>query len=197
MPIRRLSLLLLLFTLAPSLASEAGEIIRFKLLPQESQILTQVPNPFGIVDGELTVRKGEAEGDSLDLQGTGKVRLTIDAASYNSNIGLRDEDVQENYLEVEQFPLITFTSTGIENGKKTPSPEKAREFTITGILELHGVKKEIRVPVKLSQEEKRIIVEGRTKILFDDFNINTPVLLFIRSGNHTEVSFRFVAEQQP
>ncbi len=197
MPIRRLSLLLLLFTLAPSLASEAGEIIRFKLLPQESQILTQVPNPFGIVDGELTVRKGEAEGDTLDLQGTGKVRLTIDAASYNSNIGLRDEDVQENYLEVEQFPLITFTSTGIENGKKIPSPEIAREFTITGILELHGVKKEIRVPVKLSQEGKRIIVEGRTKILFDDFNINTPVLLFIRSGNHTEVSFRFVAEQQP
>jgi len=197
MPIRRLSLLLLLFTLAPSLASEAGEIIRFKLLPQESQILTQVPNPFGIVDGELTVRKGEAEGDTLDLQGTGKVRLTIDAASYNSNIGLRDEDVQENYLEVEQFPLITFTSTGIENGKKTPSPEIAREFTITGILELHGVKKEIRVPVKLSQEGKRIIVEGRTKILFVDFNINTPVLLFIRSGNHTEVSFRFVAEQQP
>ncbi len=125
------------------------------------------------------------------------MRLTIDAASYNSNIGLRDEDVQENYLEVEQFPVITFTSTGIENGKKTPSPKMAREFTITGILELHGVKKEIRVPVKLSQEGKRIIVEGRTKILFDDFNINTPVLLFIRSGNHTEVSFRFVAEQKP
>ena len=197
MPICRLSLFLLLFTLPAPLISEAGELIRFKLLPQESQILMQVPNPFGIVKGELTVREGEAEGDTLDLQGTGKVRLTIDAASYNSNIGLRDEDVQENYLEVEQFPLITFTSTGIENGKKTPSPEKPREFTITGILELHGVKKEIRVPVKLTQEGKRITVEGNTIIMFDDFNITTPVLLFIRSSNHTEVSFRFVAEQQP
>ncbi len=197
MPIRRLSLFLLLFTLPAPLISEAGEPIRFKLLPQESHILTQVPNPFGIVKGELTVREGVAEGDITDLQGTGRVRLTIDAASYNSNIGLRDEDVQENYLEVEQFPLITFTSTGIENGKKTPSPEMAREFTITGILELHGVKKEIRVPVKLTQERKRITVEGNTIIMFDDFNINTPVLLFIRSGNHTEVSFRFVAEQQP
>ncbi len=189
--------LILLLTLASSLASEAGEVVRFRLLPQESQILTQVPNPFGIVDGELTVREGEAEGDILDLQGTGKVRLTIDAASYNSNIGLRDEDVQENYLEIEQFPLITFTSAGIDRGKKTPSPEMAREYTITGILELHGVKNEIRVPVKLTQEGKRITVKGKIKILFDDFNIATPVLLFIRSGNHTEVSFRFVAEQQP
>ena len=197
MPIRRLSLLLLLLTLPPPLISEAGELIRFKLLPQESQILTQVPNPFGIVDGELTVREGEAEGDILDLQGTGKVRLTIDAASYNSNIGLRDEDVQENYLEVEQFPLITFTSTGIENGKKTPSPEKAREFTITGILELHGEKREVRVPVKLTQQGKRIIVEGKTRIRFNDFNIAIPTVLFIRSGSHTDVSFRFVAEQQP
>ncbi len=197
MPIRRLSLFLLLFTLPAPLISEAGEPIRFKLLPQESHILTQVPNPFGIVKGELTVREGVAEGDITDLQGTGRVRLTIDAASYNSNIGLRDEDVHENYLEVEQYPLIAFTSTGIENGKKTPSPEMAREFTITGIVKLHGVKKEIRVPVKLTQEGKRITVEGNTRILFDDFNITTPVLLFIRSGNHTEVSFRFVAEQQP
>jgi len=125
------------------------------------------------------------------------VRLTIDAASYISNIGLRDEDVRENYLEVEQFPLITFTSTGIENGKKTLSPEMARDFTITGILELHGVKKEIRVPVKLTQEGKRIIVKGKMMVLFGDFNIATPVLLFIRSGNHTKVSFRLVAEQQP
>ncbi|MFQ5990392.1 MAG: YceI family protein [Candidatus Methylomirabilales bacterium] len=193
----RLSILLLFFTLAPSLASEAGELIRFKLLPQESQILTQVPNPFGIVKGKLTVREGVAEGHITDLQGTGRVRLTIDAASYNSNIRLRDNDVQENYLEVQQYPLIAFTSTGIENGKKIPSPEKAREFTIKGILELHGEKREIRVLVKLTQQGKRIIVEGKTRILFDDFNIATPVLLFIRSESHTAVSFRFVGEQQP
>ncbi len=193
----RSSILILLLTLASSLASEAAEVVRFRLLPQESQILTQVPNPFGIVDGELTVREGEAEGDILDLQGTGHVRITIDAASYNSNIGLRDEDVQENYLEVEEFPVIFFTSTGIEDVKKSQSPGKAWKFTITGILELHGAKKEIRVPVKLTQEGKRITVKGKIKILFDDFNIATPVLLFIRSGNHTEVSFRFVAEQQP
>ncbi len=193
----RSSILLLLLTLALSLASEAGEVIRFKLLVQESQILTQVPTPFGIVNGKFTVREGEAEGDARDLQGTGQVRLTVDAASYISNIGLRDEDIQENYLEVEEFPVIVFTSTGIENGKKTRSPEKAREFTIKGILELHGVKRELRVPVKLTQQRKRITVEGRMKILFEDFNIAIPSILFFRSGDSVEVTFRFVGEQQP
>ncbi len=193
----RFSILLLLLTLASSLASEAGELIRFKLLPQESQILTQVPNPFGIVNGEFAVREGEAKGDARDLQSTGRVRVTVDAASYNSNIGLRDEDIQENYLEVKEFPVIVFTSTRVEKIKKPRSPEKAWEFTIMGVLKLHGVKRELRVPVKLTQQGKRIIVEGRTKILFEDFNIAIPSILFFRSGDSVEVTFRFVGEQQP
>ena len=197
MLIWRFSIFLLLLTLPPTLASEAGELIRFNLLPQESQILTQVPNPFGIVSGKFTVREGEAEGDIQDLQRTGRVTLTVDAASYNSKIGLRDQDVQENYLETKEFPVIVFTSKGVESVKQPRSPDKAWEFTIKGVLELHGLKRELRVPVKLTQQGKRIIVEGRTRILFADFNITTPVLLFIRSGNHAEVSFRFVGEQQP
>ena len=193
----RSSILILLLTLALSLASEAGEVVHFRLLPQESQILAKVPNPFGIVDGKFTVREGEAKGDIQDLQGTGQVRITINAASYNSNIGLRDEDVQENYLEVEEFPVIVFTSTGIEDVKKSQSPEKAWEFTIRGVLKLHGVERELRVPVKLTQQGKRFTVEGRTKILFEDFNIAIPTILFFRSGDSVEVIFRFTGEQQP
>ena len=193
----RTSILILLLTLASSLASEAAEVIRFKLLPQESQILTQVPNPFGIVNGKFTVREGEANGDIQDLQGTGQVRITIDAASYNSNIGLRDEDIQEYYLEVEEFPVIVFTSTGIEDVKKSQSQEKAWEFTIKGVLKLHGVERELRVPVKLTQQGKRFTVEGRTIILFEDFNIAIPTILFFRSGDSVEVIFRFTGEQQP
>lgn len=197
MLIFRSSILILLLTLAPSLASKAGEVVRFRLLPQESQILAKVPNPFGIVDGKFTVREGEAKGDIQDLQGTGQVRLTIDADSYNSKIGLRDEDVKENYLETKEFPVVVFTSTGIEDVKKSQSQEKAWEFTIKGVLKLHGVERELRVPVKLTQQGKRFTVEGRTIILFEDFNIAIPTLLFIRSGNHAGVSFRFTGEQQP
>ncbi len=196
MLLSRFCITLLLLYLVPTLAS-ASEVLRFKLLPLESRILTQISHPFGIVDGELTVREGEAKGDTLNLQGTGRVRLTIDAASYNSNIGLRDEDIQENYLEVKEFPVIVFTSTGIENGKKTRSPEKAREFTIKEVLELHGVKKELLVPVKLTQQGKGITIEGRTKILFEDFNIAIPSILFFRSGDSVEATFRFVGEQKP
>ncbi len=197
MLIFRSSFLILFLTLAPSLASEAAEIVRFRLLPQESQILTRVSSPFGIVTGEFTIREGEAQGDAQDLQGTERVRVTIATTSYDSKIRRRNKDVKANYLETKEFPVVVFTSTGIEDIKKSHSKEKAWEFTIKGVLKLHGVERELRVPVKLIQRGKKITIEGRTKILFGEFNIATPIVLSLSSGNDVEVSFRFTGEQQP
>lgn len=185
--------------LTPSLSFAQGELLRFRLLPQESKILTEVLDPFGgIVKGEFTLKEGESRGRIHDLEGSGSVRLTIDAVSYNSNLGVRDQDVQENYLEVRDYPIITFASTGVEGIREPRSPKEAWQLTIRGVLDLHGIKREIRVPVRLTHQEGRILAEGSTKIFFKDFNITVPTLLFLfRSGEQAEVKFRFVGEQQP
>ena len=188
---------LLAITLAFPPLSESEELLRFRLLPQESQILTEISHPFGNVNGELTLREGEVKGDVRELQGTGQVRLTIDVASYNSGFGPRDQDVQENYLDVDQYRAITFTSTAIEGIRKPKSLNQPWELMVKGLLDLHGIKREIRVPVKMTRGERKITVEGRMRILLQDFNIATPSILFFRSGDFVEVSFRFVGEEQP
>jgi hypothetical protein len=71
----------------------------------------------------MRVRQGKALGDIDRLQEVGSVSLVIDARSYNSNIGLRDQDVQEYYLEVQQYPVIRFDSTGIQEIERPPSLE--------------------------------------------------------------------------
>ena len=185
------------FTSTSSASSPQDELLRFRLLPRESQILTEISHPFGIVKGKFALREGEANGDVKDLQGTGQVKLTIDAASYNSGFGPRDQDVQENYLEVEQYPVITFTSIGIEGVKRPKSVNQGWEFTVKGVLEIHGIKREMRVPVKLTHHERKITVEGSTRILLKDFNVAIPSILFFRAGDSVEVSFRFVGEQRP
>lgn len=185
--------------LTPSLSFAQGELLRFRLLPQESKILTEVLDPFGgIVKGEFALKEGEAQGRIGNLQDSGWVRLTIDAASYNSNLGLRDQDVQGGYLHVKDYPVIAFTSTGIDEIKEPKSPKEPWQLTVRGILDLHGVKREIRAPVSLTHQGGRILAEGSTKIFFKDFNITVPTLLFLfRSGEQAEVKFRFVGEQQP
>jgi polyisoprenoid-binding protein YceI len=179
---------------APALA----EVQSFRLIPDESQIITKIKDPFGsIVNGALRVRQGEARGDIDRLQEVGSVSLVIDTSSYNSNIGLRDQDVQEHYLEVQQYPVIRFNSTGIQNIKRPQSPEDLWQITVRGRLELHGVQKEMIVPVRLLYQTNKITAQGNFRFVLEDFNIRVPTLLFLKAGNQVNVEFRIVGERQP
>jgi polyisoprenoid-binding protein YceI len=131
------------------------------------------------------------------LQEVGSVSLAIDVRSYNSNIGLRDQDVQEHYLEVQQYPLIRFDSTGIEKIERPQSPENLWQITVRGRLGLHGVQRDVIVPVRLLYQTNKITVQGNFRFDLQDFNIRVPALLFLKAGNQVDVEFRMVGERQP
>jgi polyisoprenoid-binding protein YceI len=189
---------ILSLVLTSSSAGGFAQLQRFRLIPDESQIVTKVKDPFGnIVNGALRVRQGEARGDVDRLQESGSVSLVIDTASYSSNIGLRDQDVHEYYLEVAQYPVIRFDSTGIQKIERPPSPEDFWQITVRGRLELHGVQREVLVPVRLHYETDKIIAQGNLRLVLEDFNIKVPTLLFLKAGNQVDVDFRIVGEREP
>jgi polyisoprenoid-binding protein YceI len=179
-------------------APDLAEVQRFRLIPDESQIVTKIQDPFGnIVNGALRVRQGEARGDIDRLQEVGSVSLVIDTRSYNSNIGLRDQDVQEYYLEVQQYPVIRFDSTGIQKIERPQSPKDLWQITLRGRLELHGVQREVIVPLRLVYQTNKIMAQGNFRFVLEDFNIRVPTLLFLKAGNQVDVDFRIVGERQP
>jgi polyisoprenoid-binding protein YceI len=189
--------LLSLVLISPS-ATALAEVQRFRLVPDKSQIVTKVKDPFGgIVNGVLLLRQGEARGDIDRLQEVGSVSLVIDSRSYNSNIGLRDQDVQEYYLEVQQYPVIRFDSTDIQKIERPQSPEDLWQLTVRGRLELHGVQREVIVPLRLLYQTNKITAEGSFRFVLEDFNIRVPTLLFLKAGNQVDVEFRIVGERQP
>jgi polyisoprenoid-binding protein YceI len=186
--------LVLISPSAPGLA----ELHHFRLIPDESQIVTKIKDPFGgIVNGSLRIRQGEARGDIDRLQERGSVSLVIDTASYNSNIGLRDQDVQEFYLEVQKYPAIRFDSTGIQKIERPRSPKDLWQITVRGRLEIHGVQREVLVPLRLLYQTNKIIAQGNLRLVLEDFNIKIPTLLFLKAGNQVDVDFRIVGERQP
>src|SRR5215210_2540220 len=72
----------------------------------------------------------------LDLAGDDprhwSVAATIDAASIDSGHGRRDEALRgPDYLDVERFPTLTFTSTGIG--------QQGDHYRVAGDLTIHGV----------------------------------------------------------
>lgn len=69
------------------------------------------------------------------------VEVTIPAASIRTNNATRDDDLRSaNFLDVEQFPTITFTSTSIE-------PTGPDRFAMRGDLTIKGQTRPITMRV--------------------------------------------------
>ena len=189
---------LLSFAAPVSFPPAFAELQRFGLSPDQSQIVTRTDDPFGnVVKGILRLRQGEARGDMNRLQETATVSLVIDASSYNSGIGLRDQDIQEQYLEVRQYPVIRFDSAGIQKIERPSSPKEPWQITVRGQLDLHGVQREVTVPLRLLYQGNKIIAEGSFRLLLEQFKIPVPRLLVWKAGNEVQVDFRIVGERQP
>lgn len=88
-----------------------------------------------------------------------RVTFTIQAASIDTGNADRDKHLRSaDFFDVEKFPTITFVSTAI-------APKGNNRFDVTGTLTMHGVSKEITLPVEFTGTMKDPM--GNTKAGFD------------------------------
>ncbi|GAA4660767.1 MULTISPECIES: YceI family protein [Amycolatopsis] len=103
------------------------------------------------------------------------VTTTIQAASIDTNNEQRDAHVRgEDFLDVEKFPTITFTSTGIrvEDG----------DFFIDGDLTIHGVTKPVTLKADLggfgdgmAPGSKVLGISASTEVSRGDFGVGGSI----------------------
>ena len=153
------------FVLTPTLFAATYKIddthtaVSFKV----RHLLTPVQGNFGKFSGTFDYDPTKPE--------SWKTEATIDTASINTNVEARDKHLRSaDFFDVEQFPTITFKSTGVTD--VTPTSAK-----LNGILTMHGVEK----PVTLDLEIQGIVKDpwentiasftGTTKINRKDFGI--------------------------
>jgi polyisoprenoid-binding protein YceI len=87
------------------------------------------------VRGTFTRLSGTVEYDRADPSKS-SVEVTIDAASVDSRVEMRDNDLRsEKLLDVQKYPTITFKSKRVE----VSGPGKLK---VTGDLTIHGTTKE-------------------------------------------------------
>jgi polyisoprenoid-binding protein YceI len=96
----------------------------------------------GIHSGEFRGLKGTISFDEDNLE-VSKFDVTIDPATINTGNGMKNKEAKgPNWLDVEKYPLISFTSTLIARS--------GQDYEARGTLDLRGVKKEIVIPFKFS-----------------------------------------------
>lgn len=109
----------------------------------------------------------------VSLNGTTPVRIDfeIDPASVKTDAERLDKHLQTgDFFDVANHPRATFTSSSI-----TPAPPGTgggSTHTITGVLDLRGVKKEVTFPVKVEQTPEGIHATSEFTINRHDWNVS-------------------------
>ena len=136
--------------------------------------------------GMMTVRGHFAEvSTTADIDPAhpeaASVTVTIQTASIRTNHEVRDNDLRSsNFLEVDKYPTMAFTSTGIE-------PAGQDQWALTGDLTIKGNTRPVTLQVTKYGEFNdpgmmghRIAYSAQTKIDRRDFGLTFNMLLYGR-----------------
>ncbi|HEU4521810.1 MAG TPA: YceI family protein [Thermoanaerobaculia bacterium] len=96
-------------------------------------MMSNVTGRFSDFDATIALDRGNPAASSVEF--------TINAASIDTANENRDKHLRSaDFFEVEKYPAITFKSTKI-------TPAGKDRFDVTGNLTMHGVTKEVTLPV--------------------------------------------------
>jgi polyisoprenoid-binding protein YceI len=114
---------------------------------------------FHGVGGDITLVHGDPAKSS--------VRLEIDTTTlWADDDKLTGHLKSPDFFDVEKFPRATFTSTSI-------APAEGG-FTVTGNLDLHGVKKSITFPAQIEAGADKVTAKAEFSVMRFDFGIVYP-----------------------
>ena len=131
-------------------------------------LMSKVRGKFETFEG--TVTTGDDVTDS-------RVDVSVDLSSINTGSSARDDDLRSaNFFEVDTYPTMTFTSTGVV--EKAPG-----ELVVQGDLTIKGITKPLELAVEVLGEGgdpwggTRIGVEATAQLSRKEFGIdfNIPV----------------------
>ena len=98
--------------------------------------LSKVRGRFKDFDGTIRVDPAKPEASSVEF--------SVKTASIDTDNEKRDQDLRtgEGLLDVEKYPTLTFKSSKV-------TPKGKDRFDVAGTLTLHGVSKEVTLPVSV------------------------------------------------
>ena len=181
---RRLTLTaLVLVTLAGSAPARA-ESLRFRIQPEASEITFRATSRLMNAEGHFGRFSGDVVADPAGPTGA-RINLTIDAASLETGIEMRDKHLRSaDFFDIERFPTIAFQSVRVEAA--------GRRATVMGRLTLHGVTREIAVPVDVQITETALVASGEFIVNRGEYAMNYNSFLN-PIGNEVRVAFTFRA----
>lgn len=128
------------------------------------------------------------DGDLASL----RLEIRVAADEFESGNFFRDRNARRVVFETADHPDVIFEldEVAATDGPPGALPDGAeRALTLTGTLDLHGVRRTVDVPVTVRREGDRLAVTGGFAVLISDYAMTAPSVF--GRGVDDEVTIRF------
>ena len=183
----------------------SGGSLTFKIIPERSEAayfadeqLASLPIP-DTAKGSTSAISGEfrvtADGN---LDPSLPAKFAVDLTKLKSDKDMRDRQVQNRGLETSKFPTATFTATKVTGWDNSKPAGDEQDIQLTGMLDLHGVQKEVTWDTKAKRDANVITALATLKdIRYDDFNIQKlNIGGFVSVQDTVSIQVSVVAQQE-
>jgi polyisoprenoid-binding protein YceI len=120
----------------------------------------------GDVGGVFKTFRGAIAFDEQNLPAS-NFDVTIDVASINTGNGLMNTHAKgADWFDAAKYPVIKFASKKIVKTGAT--------YQVTGLLEMHGIKKEVTLPFSFQNKGTSATFNGSFAVNRSDFHIGKP-----------------------
>ncbi|CAN5848278.1 hypothetical protein BH23ACT12_BH23ACT12_24280 [soil metagenome] len=124
------------------------------------------------------------------------IDVEVDLTDLTSDSPRRDEALRERGLETDRFPTANFFSPGPMELPSDLRIGEPIEFLLDGALTIHGVTRQVSIPVRAQLRSDTLEVVGSLIMHMADFGIEPPSVANIVSVEPTgEMEFRLLLER--
>jgi len=135
------------------------------------------------IGANTAVGRTQQVSGSMTIDGTtiAALDITVDMTTLASDDDRRDNSLRDRGLETDRFPTATFSLTEpIEVGSK-PADGQTLKLTAVGDLTLHGVTKQVSVPIQAQRSGDTIQAIASVDVALADYDIQPPTGFLVLS----------------
>jgi hypothetical protein len=111
----------------------------------------------------------------LDMK-SGNFAVLALVRGFRFRVALMEEHFNENYIESYKFPKTSFKGKIVDFNIDNLS-NKPQNFSAVGYLYLHGITKEIEVPLTILLDNNQLKLSSTFSVKAEDFGIKIPSLV--------------------
>ena len=184
---------------APELTAGPGQTL-YRIDPSRSTATYEVEE---ILAGVGSTATGETQGiagdilvDEDDPAASEVGDIVINVEQLTSDESLRDERLRQDYLDSDQYPLVTFATREVEGIPDAIEDGTAYDVTLLGDLTIKETTREVEVAGTVTRDDGELHVVADAHILLSDFDAG-PISItgLVRSGDDADLHLDLVAPE--